>query len=219
MAERDAAVHAARSPARAACARACGRYTSRQSWTRSSTGRGRCFWRVNLEEAGELTHAPPRPAARLARRSAATRVRGRAQRALVVARHHLDERAERRRPVASSKPVADRAPGRARVPPAAATPGPRPSSVGDRLELRPSRGIAARRERHRRRRARRRCRRSCPPRSCARCVPSTTTRPPVMYSQPWSPTPFDHGDARRCCARQSARPATPRMKASPLVAP
>ena len=36
--------------------------------------------------------------------------------------------------------------------------------------------------------------------------PSTTTRPPVMYSQPWSPTPSTTAHARRSCARRSARP-------------
>ena len=30
---------------------------------------------------------------------------------------------------------------------------------------------------------------TCRPRSCGPSGPSTTTRPPVMYSQPWSPTP------------------------------
>jgi hypothetical protein len=33
------------------------------------------------------------------------------------------------------------------------------------------------------------CRPTCRPRSCARSRPSTTTTPPVMYSQPWSPVP------------------------------
>ena len=46
----------------------------------------------------------------------------------------------------------------------------------------------------RRRRRRTRCRRSCRPRSCARSGPSTTTVPPVMYSQPWSPVPSTTAD-------------------------
>ena len=49
-------------------------------------------------------------------------------------------------------------------------------------------------------------------------APSTTTRPPVMYSQPWSPTP-----STTTCApllrTQNRSPATPRTHASPLVAP
>ena len=48
--------------------------------------------------------------------------------------------------------------------------------------------------------------------------PSTTTRPPVMYSQPWSPTPST--TARAPLLRTAKRsPATPRKNASPLVAP
>jgi hypothetical protein len=48
--------------------------------------------------------------------------------------------------------------------------------------------------------------------------PSTTTVPPVMYSQPWSPVPSTTALApdRRTAKRS---PATPRKKASPLVAP
>ena len=49
-------------------------------------------------------------------------------------------------------------------------------------------------------------------------LPSTTTVPPVMYSQPWSPVPSTTAlapDSRT--AKRS--PATPRKKASPLVAP
>ena len=49
-------------------------------------------------------------------------------------------------------------------------------------------------------------------------LPSTTTVPPVMYSQPWSPVPSTTAvapDSRT--AKRS--PATPRKNASPLVAP
>ena len=60
--------------------------------------------------------------------------------------------------------------------------------VHERLEI-DHLAVAALREVASRDRARTRCRRSCRPRSCGRCGPSTTTRPPVMYSQPWSPTP------------------------------
>src|SRR5256714_2646650 len=46
----------------------------------------------------------------------------------------------------------------------------------------------------------------------------TAQRPPVMYSQPWSPTP-----STTTCApllrTQNRSPATPRMYASPPVAP
>ncbi len=48
--------------------------------------------------------------------------------------------------------------------------------------------------------------------------PSTTTRPPVMYSQPWSPT--DSTTAFTPLLRTQKRsPAMPRMYASPAVAP
>ncbi len=48
--------------------------------------------------------------------------------------------------------------------------------------------------------------------------PRTTTRPPVMYSQPWSPTAST--TARTPLLRTQKRsPATPRTYASPLVAP
>ena len=49
-------------------------------------------------------------------------------------------------------------------------------------------------------------------------LPSTTTVPPVMYSQPWSPVPSTTAVApdRRTAKRS---PATPLKNASPLVAP
>ena len=62
--------------------------------------------------------------------------------------------------------------------------------VVERAEAAPSPCCSARRSR-RPRRARRRCRPTCRRRSCGRSGPSTTTRPPVMYSQPWSPTALD----------------------------
>ena len=48
--------------------------------------------------------------------------------------------------------------------------------------------------------------------------PSTTTRPPVIYSQPWSPTPSTTATAPelRTANRSPARPA---MNALPEVAP
>ena len=49
-------------------------------------------------------------------------------------------------------------------------------------------------------------------------LPSTTTVPPVMYSQPWSPTPSTTAVAPEL-RTQKRSPATPRMKASPAVAP
>ena len=48
--------------------------------------------------------------------------------------------------------------------------------------------------------------------------PSTTTRPPVMYSQPWSPTPSTTATAPELRTAKRS-PTTPRMKASPAVAP
>ena len=49
-------------------------------------------------------------------------------------------------------------------------------------------------------------------------LPSTTTVPPVMYSQPWSPTPSTTAVAPEL-RTQKRSPATPRTKASPAVAP
>ncbi len=46
-------------------------------------------------------------------------------------------------------------------------------------------------------RKRRRCRRTCRPRNCGRSVPRITATPPVMYSQPWSPTPSIDGRRAR----------------------
>ena len=68
------------------------------------------------------------------------------------------------------------------------------------------------------RRARRRCRRSCRRRSCGRCGPRTTTVPPVMYSQPWSPTPSTTATAP-LLRTANRSPARPLMNTSPLVAP
>ena len=48
--------------------------------------------------------------------------------------------------------------------------------------------------------------------------PSTTTVPPVMYSQPWSPTPSTTAVAPLLRTAKRS-PATPEMKALPLVAP
>ena len=48
--------------------------------------------------------------------------------------------------------------------------------------------------------------------------PSTTTVPPVMYSQPWSPTPSTTAVAPEL-RTQNRSPATPEMNALPLVAP
>ena len=58
------------------------------------------------------------------------------------------------------------------------------------------------------RRARTRCRRSCRRRSSGPVGPSTTTRPPVMYSQPWSPTPSTTAltPELRTAKRSPARP-------------
>ena len=46
----------------------------------------------------------------------------------------------------------------------------------------------------------------------------TATRPPVMYSQPWSPTPSTTAVAPEL-RTQNRSPATPLRKAEPLVAP
>ena len=48
--------------------------------------------------------------------------------------------------------------------------------------------------------------------------PSITTLPPVMYSQPWSPTPSTTAVAPEL-RTQKRSPATPLIKAFPLVAP
>ena len=48
--------------------------------------------------------------------------------------------------------------------------------------------------------------------------PSTTTRPPVMYSQPWSPTPSTTALAPELRTANRS-PARPRKNALPAVAP
>ena len=48
--------------------------------------------------------------------------------------------------------------------------------------------------------------------------PITSTRPPVMYSQPWSPTPSTTAAAPEL-RTPNRSPATPRMNSSPSVAP
>ena len=48
--------------------------------------------------------------------------------------------------------------------------------------------------------------------------PSTTTRPPVMYSQPWSPTPSTTASAPEL-RTQNRSPTMPRTNISPDVAP
>jgi hypothetical protein len=48
--------------------------------------------------------------------------------------------------------------------------------------------------------------------------PRITTRPPVMYSQPWSPTPSTTAVAPEL-RTQKRSPAMPLMKALPEVAP
>ena len=48
--------------------------------------------------------------------------------------------------------------------------------------------------------------------------PRTRTVPPVMYSQPWSPTPSTTAVAPEL-RTQNRSPTLPRRKTSPLVAP
>ena len=48
--------------------------------------------------------------------------------------------------------------------------------------------------------------------------PSTTTMPPVMYSQPWSPTPSTTAEAPELRTAKRS-PASPRKYAFPAVAP
>ena len=48
--------------------------------------------------------------------------------------------------------------------------------------------------------------------------PSTTTVPPVMYSQPWSPMPSTTAAAPEL-RTQKRSPATPRKYDSPAIAP
>ena len=49
-------------------------------------------------------------------------------------------------------------------------------------------------------------------------LPSTTTVPPVMYSQPWSPVPSATATAPEL-RTQNRSPTMPRKKISPPVAP
>ena len=65
------------------------------------------------------------------------------------------------------------------------------------------------------RRAHRRCRPTCRPRSCGPSGRCTTTMPPVMYSQPWSPVPSTTAMApgvahREALARDAAEVALAR---------
>ena len=87
----------------------------------------------------------------------------------------------------------------------------------ERLEA-DQRLVAARRRTRRRGRARTRCRRSCPRRSCGRSGRGRRTWPPVMYSQPWSPTPSTTASAprvadREALARQAAEERAARRRA------
>ena len=49
-------------------------------------------------------------------------------------------------------------------------------------------------------------------------APRITTRPPVMYSQPWSPTPSTTALAPELRTAKRS-PASPRKNARPAVAP
>ena len=62
--------------------------------------------------------------------------------------------------------------------------------------------------------ARTRCRRTSRRRSCGRSGRGSTTRPPVMYSQPWSPTPSTTAVAPEL-RTQNRSPTTPRRNTSP----
>ena len=57
-----------------------------------------------------------------------------------------------------------------------------------------------------------------PGREVAPVAPITTTRPPVMYSQPWSPTPSTTAEAPELRTANRS-PAMPRKNARPEVAP
>ncbi len=63
--------------------------------------------------------------------------------------------------------------------------------------------------------ARRRRRRTCRRAKLRPVGPRTTTRPPVMYSQPWSPTPSTTAVAPEL-RTQNRSPTGPRRKSSPL---
>ena len=66
----------------------------------------------------------------------------------------------------------------------------------------------------RRGRARRRSRRTCRRAKLRPVGPRTTTMPPVMYSQPWSPTPSTTAGAPEL-RTQNRSPTSPRRKISP----
>ena len=185
-------------------ARAC------QSRTRSATGRDGGLTRANSMKPVGLAHVTAPTTVSADRRARAFgAAAARPEHALVVARHHLDERA----PIVAGQSLeqarAERAAGVARR-------AARCSSctsvdlvvVARAARGRPCRGCSGAGT-CRRRRARRRCRRSCRRRSCARSRPSTTTRPPVMYSQPWSPTPSTTAWAP-LLRTANRSPATPR---------
>ena len=59
---------------------------------------------------------------------------------------------------------------------------------------------------------------TCPAAKLRPVGPRITARPPVMYSQPWSPTPSTTAVAPEL-RTQNRSPTTPRMNTSPPVAP
>ena len=187
---------------------------------------------VDLQEAAELTHGlralplmPGSPAPRCRRRPAAAiapscaerGALGRlAQHALVVARHDLDPGAAQLVPVGEHA-LGDRRPGALARAPRPARGSPRSPSSRRVLEV-DELLVAARRRTCPPRRARTRCRRDMPAAKLRPVGPSTTTRPPVMYSQPWSPTPSTTAWTPELRTPKRS-PARPRKNALPLVAP
>ena len=222
VAERDAAVHAARRPACAACRPGTARRPRCQSRSRTGTGRRVGSSRAVLHEPGRLTHARPpspmRPSIGLVDVARRPRPRGRLEHPLVVAAASpcgtgstasspVVEQPRRRPSEPVSLEVAAR---RCRAATSRSSSSSGSRSTISRLTRAAKRAVGVV--------ARRRCRRTCRRAKLRPVGPSTTTRPPVMYSQPWSPTPSTTAVAPEL-RTQNRSPTTPRRNTSPPVAP
>ena len=215
VAERHAALHAARALLAAARRAAASCTNSRWSPTRSAGGRSGVSARASLRKApsSPMAYAAASVVSVSAVRKPSPPVEsGRSlysSAALVVVRDHLDEARERRLPV-GEQPGGD---GRGGAPAVLLDERAERLGVvaGHRLEA-DELAVAAQPRTCRPRRGRRRCRRSCRRRSSVPSGRAPTTTPPVMYSQPWSPTPSTTASAPelRTAKRSPTTPAEER---------
>ena len=128
--------------------------------------------------------------------------------ALVVLRHDLVERRERRRPTRRAAPSRPSDPVSSAMTARRSSSEERSVDVVERLEL-DHLVVDERREHAGRVVHVARCRRTCRRRSCARSCRAPRRAPPVMYSQPWSPTPSTTAVAPEL-RTQNRSPTTPR---------